>query len=143
MLCPVFVGARKASESSTKFLCSYNAVLVQKQRGYFILFYSAIIRDVRTTVASMLSDIATEEVSAACLVPSSFLPNVVPRKISGMDHCIVDGSFDGVEVQADGKVVPATFSAMEIIGDGGEGDGKGGLGMGHRFAAAVFSKQVK
>eukprot|EP00588_Corethron_pennatum_P036161 CAMPEP_0194339662 /NCGR_PEP_ID=MMETSP0171-20130528/83901_1 /TAXON_ID=218684 /ORGANISM="Corethron pennatum, Strain L29A3" /LENGTH=241 /DNA_ID=CAMNT_0039104295 /DNA_START=376 /DNA_END=1097 /DNA_ORIENTATION=- len=118
-----------AEHASPALLCSYHAVLVRKKRGYFILFYAApvVVRgdDGRTTTAaSLLGKIATDEVSAACLVPVSFLSHVVPRKISGLEHRgDVAGSFEGVEVREDLTVVPATFGAMEIIGDGGEGDG--------------------
>jgi len=134
----------QAPESSTEFLCSYQAVLPHKKKGYFILFYSVPVQSTHRTASSILSGIATDEVDAACLVPSSFLSNIVPRKITGEDHRNgVLGEFEGVEVRPDGRVGAKTFGAMEIIGDEGEGDGGGGLGMGHRFAAAVFSKCVR
>jgi len=132
-----------SNESSLKFLCSYNAVLVSKKKGYLILFYSAPVTNSRTSVVALLKDVAVDEVSAACLVPAAFLPHLSPRKITGGEHQVVDGAFEGVEVRADGSVVGKTFDAMEIVGDGGEGDGGGGgLGMGHRFASAVFSNSL-
>jgi 8-oxo-dGTP pyrophosphatase MutT (NUDIX family) len=107
-----------------------------------------------SSLEAYFSGIDSKEVGAAALVPVEMLTGhcLSPRKITGMSHGEVvevaargvptGGAMqavEGVTVSETGDKVRTLFDASEFIGDGGEGDTKGGgVGMGHRFASYCF-----
>jgi len=146
----------KCDASQLRLVCSYQATVVTKKRGYFIAFYTAPVDAGNSTAFDLLKNVEADEVAAACLVPTALLRTgaLSPRKITGRSHeenveaakgCGESSLLlRGVEVAEDGTVTPKDFEQLDLIGDGGEGDGKGGgMGMGHRFASAVFAGAVR
>ncbi|GMI38696.1 hypothetical protein TeGR_g532 [Tetraparma gracilis] len=100
-------------------LCTYQATLAGKRRGYLLAFHAARVKGPPLPAAELLKNVDPEEVAAACLVPAEFLEALAPRKISGGTHAQAlevagraefAGGFEGVRVDGSGAAVPATGS---------------------------------
>ena len=130
-------------EIAAEPLGTYQAALWGRNRSYFIVFYEGM--------APYNEFFDTEEVEAVCFVPCQVVLDGLLRP-SSYSSISVDEQraraesypkLKGAALSQDGSsIVPCSFSLLEIVGDGGEGAGKGGLGMGHRFALECWHRKA-
>ncbi|GMH67883.1 hypothetical protein TrRE_jg9602 [Triparma retinervis] len=137
--------------SGAKKLCTYQASLIHKSRGYLICFFSC---DAKAggfaSAGEALSGVCRKEVGAAALIPETlfkhgiFSPELCSefgsKEAAQMARDVGMGDFDGVLVEGN-EIKNKKFSIEEIVGDGGEGARGGGIGMAHRWAAECFRNE--
>ena len=133
-------------------ICTYQAALVNKKRGYLICFYKCEGGGEFGTAEEALKGVCKKECRAAALIPEVLFKEGIfsPEICTGMESKQAKekareggmGVFEGVRVVGD-EVVGAEFQVEEIVGDGGEGPRGGGIGMAHRWASECFRRSVE
>ena len=129
-------------------LCTYQASLIHKSKGYFICFFACQSENKEISSArEALLGVCKKECEAAALIPEELLLNGIfsPELCSGMDskeaakraRCMGYGTFDGVTVEGD-DIKSKRFEVEEIVGDGGEGVKGGGIGIAHRWGSECY-----
>lgn len=137
--------------SKARKLCTYQASLLHKSRGYLICFFSCETATKEfASVGEALLGVCKKEVGAAALIPEVlfkhgiFSPELCSEfsseEAAQMARDVGMGEFDGVLVEGD-EVKSKKFSIEEIVGDGGEGARGGGIGMAHRWASECFRNE--
>ena len=119
-------------------LTTYQAALWDRNRSYFIVFFEG--------TTSFQRSFDTEEVEAVCFVPCQVVLDGLLRPTLFSNITVEEQisrsraypKLRGAILNSDGEIVSCDFSLEEIVGDGGEGSGKGGLGMAHRFALEAW-----
>ena len=126
--------------SSLSPLCSYQAGLVSLGRSYYITFFLGSVSEGgdRSSLKALLSGVCSKEVGAVALIPCKLAHLFKPQSIGGLS---VQGNRKLAEEQgykARGIIVDESNDELremefelgkEIVGNGGEGDKGGGLGM--------------